>query len=470
MLLELLLQIRGIAIALLIFILMMFIHEMGHFLVGLWCGMKIEEFSIFMGPRIFSFTYKGIQYSLKCIPIGASVRFAGELEDDEEEKNDEEIAIKKDVSQESTKEEKADKTYLFYSAPPFRRILTALAGPFANFLSALLVLILFFANVGGAPNNRIEEIPAKHFLSGYSLPKGTEIVSINQTKIHNRLDLHAFNLFSSASEKKEIQEYSLLVRYPHGEEKILDIHLKKEKHYFLGLYLEATGKYWKITGISNSLKDTSVFQKGDILLSMEDESLVNQDNLDKMHTILAKLDQKGKKQVTVKVLREGNEIILTSPFRTEESFPDITSLTFGKDRSLTGLVKNSSSYLVSLIKLNLHALKALVLGQLNAKDNLMGPVGLVSSLSNISNEAVSLLHRLQKLLLAFVSISVGLGVANLIPIPPLDGFIVLSSCYEWIRKKPLSLKWRYRLQIFGVILMLLLFLLILFFDLSKLLG
>ncbi len=66
----------GIVVGFSILSIMMIVHELGHFLTGLRLGFKIEEFSLFMGPVLFSRTRRGIKYSIKLFPIGASVRFA----------------------------------------------------------------------------------------------------------------------------------------------------------------------------------------------------------------------------------------------------------------------------------------------------------------------------------------------------------------------------------------------------------
>ena len=68
----------GIIIGLISLSLMMLLHELGHYVAGRLLGFKVIEFSLFMGPRIFSKVYKGIRYSIKSLPIGASVEFAGE--------------------------------------------------------------------------------------------------------------------------------------------------------------------------------------------------------------------------------------------------------------------------------------------------------------------------------------------------------------------------------------------------------
>ena len=58
-------KILGIIIGLLILSLMLFLHELGHFLIGRALGFKVVEFSIFMGPRLLTWERNGINYSLK---------------------------------------------------------------------------------------------------------------------------------------------------------------------------------------------------------------------------------------------------------------------------------------------------------------------------------------------------------------------------------------------------------------------
>ena len=70
-----------IVIAILIFGVIIVIHELGHFLVAKSCGVKVNEFAIGMGPKIFSFGKGETKYSLRALPIGGYVSMEGE--DDE---------------------------------------------------------------------------------------------------------------------------------------------------------------------------------------------------------------------------------------------------------------------------------------------------------------------------------------------------------------------------------------------------
>ena len=72
-----------IIIALLIFSVIIIIHELGHFLLAKKIGISVLEFSLGMGPRLFSFDAGGTKYSLKLLPFGGSCMMLGE--DGEEE-------------------------------------------------------------------------------------------------------------------------------------------------------------------------------------------------------------------------------------------------------------------------------------------------------------------------------------------------------------------------------------------------
>src|ERR1700744_1366587 len=57
-----------------------FFHELGHFLVGRWCGVKIDAFSIGFGPEIFGFVdRKGTRWRLGALPLGGYVKFHGDM-------------------------------------------------------------------------------------------------------------------------------------------------------------------------------------------------------------------------------------------------------------------------------------------------------------------------------------------------------------------------------------------------------
>jgi RIP metalloprotease RseP len=112
---------------------MIFMHELGHYLTAKWSGMKVTEFFIGFGPRVWSFRRGETEYGVKGIPAGAYVRISGM-------NNLDEVA-----------EEDEPRAYRNKSYP--RRMAVALAGSTMHFLMALVLLFVLFANYGEPPDS-----------------------------------------------------------------------------------------------------------------------------------------------------------------------------------------------------------------------------------------------------------------------------------------------------------------------------
>lgn len=111
-----------ILIAILIFGVLIAVHELGHFITAKACGVKVEEFAIGMGPAIIKKQRGETLYSLRCIPMGGFCAMAGEDEESEDPR-------------------------AFTSQPTWKRIIILVAGALMNFLFGLLVVLLLNANV-----------------------------------------------------------------------------------------------------------------------------------------------------------------------------------------------------------------------------------------------------------------------------------------------------------------------------------
>ena len=114
---------------LLVLSVLIFFHELGHFIVARLFGIRVLKFSIGFGPRIWGIVKNGTDYCISAIPLGGFVKMLGELPNE-------------DVAYE-------DKPYSFSHKPIWQRALVVAAGPFANFLLAQLiffVILLFFGN------------------------------------------------------------------------------------------------------------------------------------------------------------------------------------------------------------------------------------------------------------------------------------------------------------------------------------
>jgi membrane-associated protease RseP (regulator of RpoE activity) len=117
-------------------VVMIFLHELGHFLTAKWSGMKVTEFFISFGPRIWSFRRGETEYGLKAIPAGAYVRIVGMNNLDEVDPADE------------------PRTYRQQSFP--KRLLVVSAGSIMHFIQAWILLVLAIG-VFGVPGGSITD-------------------------------------------------------------------------------------------------------------------------------------------------------------------------------------------------------------------------------------------------------------------------------------------------------------------------
>ncbi|OJF89974.1 RIP metalloprotease RseP [Pararhizobium antarcticum] len=123
---------------LLVLTLLVFVHEMGHYLVGRWSGIRIVAFAVGFGPEIFGFTDRhGTRWKFCAIPLGGYVKFFG----------DEDAASIPDYARlEKFSAEDRDRTFL--GAKLWKRAATVAAGPIANFILAIAIFAVLFSIYG----------------------------------------------------------------------------------------------------------------------------------------------------------------------------------------------------------------------------------------------------------------------------------------------------------------------------------
>lgn len=121
-----------------------FVHEFGHYIVGRWCGIRAEVFSIGFGKPLWGRTDRhGTRWQVAALPLGGYVRFVGDM--------DPASAGRADESELSEAERRA----AFHNASLLRRTLTVMAGPFANFLLAVLIFAGLVLSGGQAVNDPV---------------------------------------------------------------------------------------------------------------------------------------------------------------------------------------------------------------------------------------------------------------------------------------------------------------------------
>ena len=169
-----------IVAALLVFTPIVFIHELGHFLVARWCGISVDTFSIGFGKELFGFNdRRGTRWRLSAVPLGGYVKFTG----------DENAASVPDQETLDSIPEQ-DREGLFYFSPLWKRSAVVLAGPIANFILAIAIIASLLAVVGRpelAPV--VMEVQENSPAERAGIQGGDRILSINGRQMDTFTDI-----------------------------------------------------------------------------------------------------------------------------------------------------------------------------------------------------------------------------------------------------------------------------------------
>src|SRR5580704_14477681 len=158
-----------------------FFHELGHYLVGRWCGVKVERFSLGFGPELFAWVDKhGTRWRLAAIPLGGYVKFHGDAD-----------ASSAPDAAAFEKMDGRERSQTLQGQPVLNRAAIVAAGPIANFLLAIVIFTISFAALGQyvlTPRVGGIEVGSPADLAGFK--KGDLIKSANGTPIASFEDLH----------------------------------------------------------------------------------------------------------------------------------------------------------------------------------------------------------------------------------------------------------------------------------------
>ncbi|MCI8497266.1 MAG: RIP metalloprotease RseP [Clostridiales bacterium] len=154
----------GILIALLVFGLLIFIHELGHFLTAKAAGVRVNEFSLGMGPALFKFQKGETQYALRLFPIGGYVQMEGEDSDSEDPRS-------------------------FQKKPVWKRIIIVIAGAVMNLLLGFILLVIIVAPQEQLASTTISKFAENASTQATGLQIGDRITSINGTTVFIDTDI-----------------------------------------------------------------------------------------------------------------------------------------------------------------------------------------------------------------------------------------------------------------------------------------
>lgn len=399
----------NIFVAILIFSIIIIIHEFGHYTFARLGGIKVNEFSLGMGPRLFSFYAAGTRWSLKILPLGGSCMMEGE-----DEKSEDEGAF-------------GNKSVLV-------RVLTVFGGPLYNFILAF-VLSLFVISYAGFDESFLTRVEPNSPAAEAGLLEGDVIKSFDGKRI--RLGRELFNYFHYNKGKEGPVS---VVFEREGERLETTLNLKTKDLFYLGFsYDVAEGKELVI----NSLTEKSALKaagavSGDKIVEVDGTKIkdgvafrdyIIKNPLSDKELSLVLLSAEGKrKELKVKPVFSGTELYSGFGFNTER---EKTSLS----KALLYSLEETRFSITS----PLDGLKMLITGRVN-KEELAGPIGITQIIGSSyeASRKLGLMHVLLNMSVISIIISANLGVMNLLPIPALDGGRLVFLFVEWIRRKPMD--------------------------------
>ena len=214
----------SIILAIIILGIIIFLHELGHFMTAKYYKMPVIEFAIGMGPKLFTKRIGETDYSIRMLPLGGFVNIAG-------------------MQPEENPEDEVPGG--FYTKPAFSRFVVLIAGVMMNFLTSIIAIFILISMTGVIPTKYTEPIVgivqensrAKDFLQ-----PGDRITEINGAKISNWKDLQQEILKINGTEKKYNDEDISIKVSRNGKEVSDNIKLtysKDAESYILGIQVQS---------------------------------------------------------------------------------------------------------------------------------------------------------------------------------------------------------------------------------------
>ncbi len=422
---------------------LVFIHELGHFLPAKWFGMKVEKFYLFFDwPRkLFSFNYKDTEYGFGLIPLGGYVKIAGII----------------DESMDTDFIGKPAEPWEFRAKPVWQRFIVMIGGVTMNLILGILIFSFIKFYYGEA------KVPVQGLKNGIEVPKGsiTEemgfktgdiLLTFNGQPIKYLEDVANPSIFLNSDAFFEVvrNDETLKIQVPNDALQKFINKKKENPTLFLPAY----------RSIVNVMPKTAAEKAG---LKSGDEILeIDTINISLFSQIRETIKNYAEKEVNVKVKR-GEEII---NFKVQLDKKPVLGVTPNEnipvERSKYDVLssfKPGTQAAFGTLGDNIKGISKVFKGEADASKSVAGPLKIGAILS----EQVEKVGWLGFWVITG-SLSMWLALINILPIPALDGGHVVFLLIEAITGKEPSLKVRMIAQQIGMYLLLGLMILVLLND------
>ena len=439
--------------------LVVFVHELGHFLAAKASGIGVEAFSIGWGKVLFRHTYRGTEYRFSLLPIGGYCKMKGE----------EFLRQTENGDGENREPEKGS----LFSVSPVKRVFTYLSGPLANMLFSILVLsIIWFAGYTvNTFSNRIILQSETALSTRVDFPSnraglrtGDEIIEIAGHSVKTFRDIELY-ITPAAEEKLEI-----VVRRD-GRPIQLQIVPELDAETGAGRIGVAAWVEPVVAFVQeNSGASNAGIEPGDIVRSVDGVTVNHSLDLfavleERPETIKLVLERNGRTRRSTVPIHQTEDGNIDLGF----SFAHVSILE--RERNPILALWRGVQETISTLRLSIKSIGLLFKG-VNIRSAVSGPIRITYFIGEVATQGFNQgLGRGLLILFRFLSmLSVALGFMNLLPIPALDGGFILVSISEIVLKKPIRPKFLYRYQIVGFVIIFAILVLTLFNDVFYLIG
>lgn len=389
------------------------IHEYGHYIVGRWCGIQADVFSIGFGPVIYSrMDRRGTRWQVAALPFGGYVKFAGDANA---------ASGKDEMAMAAAAQDPEKLRHTMHGAPLWARALTVAAGPAFNFAMSILVFGAI-ALSSGTPREPLtvgdlRPLPAE----GITLQPGDEIRAIAGRPL--------------PGEGRDLSD--VIEALPRAA--LLDYGVTRD-----GQEIEVTGPYLlpPLVGqlVPRSAAIAAGLEQGDVITAVEGEEIVAFEQLKE------RVEGSDGEPLALTVWRDGELLEFTlAPKVTDEPQADgsfartlrigiVGAMAFEPATEAPGLGTALSRGVEStwrIITGSFSGLKQMILGNISTC-NLSGPVGIAQTSGAMASQGA------QSFIYFIAVLSTAVGLLNLFPIPALDGGHLVFYAYEAVAGRPPS--------------------------------
>lgn len=423
----------NIIAAILIFSLIIVIHELGHFLLAKKNGVTVTEFSVGLGPRLISFDKGETKYSLKALPFGGSCMMLGEDED---------------VSGEGS----------FNSKGVWQRISIIFAGPIFNFILAFILSMIVIGYVG-IDKPKILEVTQDSPADLAGIEEGDIITKIGKSSITIGRELDLFFMFNT------IKEEPIEVHYKRdGESHKTSITPKRTDVYLFGFSHGYDSSEVLLVQEDSPFEKAGII-KGDKIIKMEDTQI----NIGSDITEFIEKTPLNGEELSITVERGAEALEFSVKPNSVEKFIVGWNYNLAREKiSPLGVMKYSLNEVKYIINSTIKSIGMLINGKVGV-DQLAGPVGVVKFMDDIYQETkeYGILIVLLELINFSILLSANLGVMNLLPIPALDGGRLVFLIIEAVRGKPIDREKEGIIHLVGIVALMVLMVFVLFNDIRN---